>query len=50
MSTTLVIIPTYDEAENVRPIVTRTLAATDDLSTGRQALGDVPVVAAPRRV
>lgn len=30
MSETLVIIPTYDEAENVRPIVTRTLAATDD--------------------
>ncbi|WP_139179839.1 glycosyltransferase, partial [Curtobacterium sp. MCBA15_007] len=25
----LVIIPTYDEAENVRPIVERTLAATD---------------------
>jgi dolichol-phosphate mannosyltransferase len=30
MSTTLVIIPTYDEAENIRPIVSRTLAATDD--------------------
>jgi dolichol-phosphate mannosyltransferase len=30
MSDTLVIIPTYDEAENVRPIVERTLAATDD--------------------
>ncbi|MEN0102850.1 MAG: polyprenol monophosphomannose synthase [Curtobacterium sp.] len=30
MSETLVIIPTYDEAENVRPIVARTLAATDD--------------------
>lgn len=30
MSTTLVIIPTYDEAENVRPIVARTLAATDE--------------------
>ncbi|MCL9664097.1 polyprenol monophosphomannose synthase [Curtobacterium albidum] len=30
MSTSLVIIPTYDEAENVRPIVARTLAATDD--------------------
>ena len=29
MSTTLVIIPTYDEAENVRSIVERTLAATD---------------------
>ena len=27
---TLVIIPTYDEAENLRPIVSRTLAATDD--------------------
>lgn len=30
MNASLVIIPTYDEAENLRPIVSRTLAATDD--------------------
>ncbi|MCJ1713105.1 polyprenol monophosphomannose synthase [Curtobacterium sp. VKM Ac-2922] len=30
MSETLVIIPTYDEADNIRPIVARTLAATDE--------------------
>ncbi len=30
MTDSLVIIPTYDEAENIRPIVARTLAATDD--------------------
>ncbi|MGL3200718.1 MULTISPECIES: glycosyltransferase [Curtobacterium] len=30
MNESLVIIPTYDEAENIRPIVGRTLAATDD--------------------
>ncbi|NUU49419.1 glycosyltransferase, partial [Curtobacterium luteum] len=30
MNESLVIIPTYDEAENIRPIVARTLAATDD--------------------
>ncbi|MFJ3384235.1 MULTISPECIES: polyprenol monophosphomannose synthase [unclassified Curtobacterium] len=30
MSETLVIIPTYDEADNIRPIVSRTLAATDN--------------------
>jgi dolichol-phosphate mannosyltransferase len=30
MSTTLVVIPTYNEKDNVRPIVDRTLLATDD--------------------